>query len=76
MDSRATVNPEDREESRAIVRAVEALPPRQRAALVLRRFHGLDYAEIAASVGGTEATARANVYQAVKKLRAALGGAR
>jgi RNA polymerase sigma factor (sigma-70 family) len=69
-------SPEDREEVRAVVHAVQALPPRQRAALVLRRFHGLDYAEIAASVGGTEVTARANVYQAVKKLRAALGGAR
>ena len=69
-------SPEDREELRAVVRAVEALPPRQRAALVLRRFHGLGYAEIAASVGGTEASARANVYQAVKRLRATLGGAR
>jgi DNA-directed RNA polymerase specialized sigma24 family protein len=51
---------------------VDALPPRQRAALMLRRFHGLAYAEIAASVGGTETAARANVYQAVRKLRAVL----
>jgi RNA polymerase sigma factor (sigma-70 family) len=71
-----TTSPEDREEVRAVVRAVHALPPRQRAALVLRRFHGLDYAEIAATVGGTEASTRANVYQAVKKLRATVGGAR
>jgi RNA polymerase sigma-70 factor, ECF subfamily len=63
-----------RAEVRAIARAVEALPPRQRAALVLRRFDGMEYAEIAAAVGGTAETARANVYQAMRKLRAALGG--
>jgi RNA polymerase sigma-70 factor (ECF subfamily) len=70
----ARVSPEDRERVRAIARAVEALPPRQRGALMLRQFHGLSYAEIAASVGGNEAAARANVYQAIRKLRAALGG--
>src|SRR5438132_114264 len=66
-------SPERREELRAMKRAVEALPPRQRAALMLRQFQGLGYAEIAASLGGNEVAARANVYQALKKLRAALG---
>ena len=69
-------SPERREELRAMKRAVEALPPRQRAALMLRQFQGLGYAEIAASLGGNEVAARANVYQALKKLRAALGEAR
>src|SRR5881396_2337938 len=64
---------ERREELRAVRRAVEALPPRQRAALMLRQFQDLGYAEIAATLGGNEDTARANVYQALKKLRAALG---
>jgi len=41
---------------------------------MLRQFHGLAYAEIATTLGGNEAAARANVYQAIKKLRAALGG--
>ena len=45
----------------------------QRAALMLRCFEGLDYTEIAASVGGSAEAARANVYQAMRKLRAALG---
>lgn len=63
---------EQREQMRAVVRAVEALPPRQRAALMLRQFHGMRYAEIAASTGGSEASARANVYQAIKKLRETL----
>jgi RNA polymerase sigma-70 factor (ECF subfamily) len=65
---------EQREEVRAVARATGMLPSRQRAALMLRQFHGLGYAEIAATLGGNEAAARANVYQAVKKLRAALGG--
>ncbi|TMB22248.1 MAG: RNA polymerase sigma factor [Deltaproteobacteria bacterium] len=64
---------ERREELRAVRRAVEALPPRQRAALMLRQFQDLGYAEIAATLGGNEDAARANVYQALKKLRAALG---
>lgn len=53
----------------AVAAAVEELPYRQRAALILRKFQGLSYEEIAGSMGSTEATARANVYQALKKLR-------
>jgi len=64
--------PERREQLRAVVRAVEALPPKQRAALMLRQFHGMSYAEIAASTGGSQTSARANVYQAIKKLRESL----
>ncbi len=63
---------ERREELRAVRRAVEALPPRQRAALMLRQFHDLGYAQIAATLGGNEVAARANVYQALKKLRTVL----
>jgi len=64
---------EERADLRAVARAVGMLPPRQRAALMLRCFQGLDYAEIAASVGGSAEAARANVYQGMRKLRAALG---
>jgi RNA polymerase sigma factor (sigma-70 family) len=67
---------EQGEELRAVTRAVQSLPPRQRAALMLRQFQGLAYTEIALSLGGSEAGARANVYQALKKLRAALGDSR
>jgi RNA polymerase sigma factor (sigma-70 family) len=63
---------EQREQLRAVAHAVEALPPKQRAALMLRQFQGLNYAEIATSLGGNSASARANVYQAIKKLREAL----
>ncbi len=59
--------PEQREQLLALHRAVDRLPPRQRAALMLRQFQGLGYAEVAATLGGTEQSARANVYQALKK---------
>ena len=49
--------------------AVMALPDRQRAALMMRKYQQLEYGEIAAALGGSEETARANVYQALKKLR-------
>jgi len=54
----------------AVVRAVETLPDQQRAALIMRKYQELSYAEIAAALECTEAAARANVYQAVKKLQA------
>lgn len=48
---------------------VAALPDRQRVALTLRVSAGCDYDEIARRMGGTTAGARANVHQALKKLR-------
>jgi RNA polymerase sigma-70 factor, ECF subfamily len=49
--------------------AVDRLPRRQREALILRKYQGLDYATIAALQGNTPAAARANVYQALRRLR-------
>jgi RNA polymerase sigma-70 factor (ECF subfamily) len=51
---------------------IETLPPKQRAALVMRYVQELDYAEIASALGCSEDSARANVYQAIKRLRVAL----
>jgi len=53
----------------AVARAVENLPDQQRAALIMRKYQELSYAEIAAALDCTEAAARANVYQAVRKLQ-------
>jgi RNA polymerase sigma-70 factor (ECF subfamily) len=53
--------------------AIAALPTKQRAALVLRHVQGLDYAEIAQALGCSEDSARANVYQALRRLRRELG---
>jgi RNA polymerase sigma-70 factor (ECF subfamily) len=60
----------ERTQLAAVKRAVQALPERQRAALLLRKYQELEYAEIAATLGCSETAARANVYQALKKLRA------
>ena len=49
--------------------AVERLPEKQRLALVLRKYHALTYKEIGDAMGGTAEAARANVYQALKRLR-------
>jgi RNA polymerase sigma-70 factor (ECF subfamily) len=59
---------------REVARAVEALPTRQRAAIVQRKYQGLSYAEIAASLGCSEDTARAHVYQGLSRLRAQFRG--
>jgi RNA polymerase sigma-70 factor (ECF subfamily) len=49
---------------------VAELPERQREVFVLRNFEGLSFAEIATVLGCSAETARANEYQALKKLRA------
>lgn len=53
----------------ALWTAVAALPERQRQALTLRVADELEYEEIARRLGCTPEAARANVYQATKKLR-------
>jgi RNA polymerase sigma factor (sigma-70 family) len=52
-----------------IWKAVRALPPRQRVAVVHRHVLDRPYAEIAELMATSEETARANVYQGTKKLR-------
>jgi RNA polymerase sigma-70 factor (ECF subfamily) len=53
--------------------AVIALPPKQRAVFVMRQQEGLSYVEIASILGLSEGGVRANYFQALKKLRRALG---
>ncbi len=50
---------------------VQALPPKQRVALVLRKYHEYGYAQIAEILNSSEAAARANVHEALMKLRGA-----
>ena len=52
-----------------IARAVEELPYQQRAALIMKKYQELSYPAIAAALDCSEDAARANVYQAIKKLR-------
>jgi RNA polymerase sigma factor (sigma-70 family) len=48
---------------------MSALPAKQREALQLRYFAGLDFAEIAAALDCSQEGARANVSQAMRKLK-------
>lgn len=49
--------------------AVNSLPLKQKACVALRYLNDLDYPEIAAIVGCSEVSARANVAQAIRRLR-------
>jgi RNA polymerase sigma-70 factor (ECF subfamily) len=64
-------------DARDLLREVEAfvdgLPLKQRVALVQRKYHDLSYAEIAANLRCSEAAARANVHEALRKLRERFG---
>jgi RNA polymerase sigma-70 factor (ECF subfamily) len=59
----------ERTQLAAVKQAVMELPVRQRAALMMRKYQELEYTEIAAALDCSEDSARANVYQALKKLR-------
>lgn len=50
-------------------RAIARLPGKQGQALMMRKFAGLEYAEIAEALNCSAESARACVYQALKKLR-------
>ncbi|HET9422350.1 MAG TPA: SigE family RNA polymerase sigma factor [Nocardioides sp.] len=56
----------------AVWRVCEGLPPQQRAAVVLRYYEDLEYAEIAAVLGVAEPTARSHVHRALTALRGEL----
>ena len=50
-------------------RSIARLPGKQGQALMMRKFAGLEYAEIGAALNCSAESARASVYQALKKLR-------
>jgi RNA polymerase sigma-70 factor (ECF subfamily) len=52
--------------------AVEALPERQRAAVVLHKYHDMDYAEIAASLECSASAVKSLLFRAYENLRASL----
>ena len=54
----------------ALCERVAALPPKQRAAVVLRFALDLRYREVGEALGCSEAAARRNVHEAVRALRA------
>ena len=58
---------------RAVEIFIAELPPKQRVALVQRKYLEQGYAEIAAALGTSEEAARRNVHEALRKLRAQFG---
>ncbi len=60
---------ETRQLAQALRRMIRALTPRQRSALLLKKYEGLPYADVADILGCSEENARAQVYQAMKKIR-------
>ena len=54
-------------------RAVGALPPMQRAAVIHRYVLDLTYADVATALGCSEEAARANAYEGRRKLRSMQG---
>ncbi|MFQ5520197.1 MAG: RNA polymerase sigma factor [Candidatus Methylomirabilia bacterium] len=62
-------------EVRMLIEAiVGGLPLRQRLAFILRKIHGLDYEVIARTLDCSADSARAHVYQALRKIREGLNG--
>jgi RNA polymerase sigma-70 factor (sigma-E family) len=53
----------------AVWAAVRALPPRQRAVVVLRYYEGLSEAEIADALGCSRGTVKSQAYDALRNLR-------
>ena len=53
--------------------AVSALPEKQRAAVILRIYHGLSHKEISEVLGCSVGTVKANYFHAIRNLRKSLG---
>lgn len=64
---------ERREELAGLIRRLHALPPRQRAAIVMRELEGLGHAEIAAALGLSGGAARQAIHRARQALRDGVG---
>jgi len=63
-----------RETHTVIEGVVDALPLKQRTAFVLRKIHELDYETIARTLDCSADSARAHVFQALRKIRHRLNG--
>jgi RNA polymerase sigma-70 factor (ECF subfamily) len=67
-------NLEKREDEQRIRKALSALTPEQREAILLSRYQGLSYAEIAQISGCSEGAVKTRVFRAMETLKKALGG--
>jgi len=55
--------------SRQVRRAIEALPDKQRAAVIMHKYHELDYVQIGRAIGCTPAAVKALMFRAYETLR-------
>ncbi|HET7454369.1 MAG TPA: RNA polymerase sigma factor [Solirubrobacterales bacterium] len=69
----AAAEVEAREELRALMERLQALPETQRAALVMRELEGLSHEEIAAALGVSGGAARQAIFRARAALREGFG---
>jgi len=67
-------NLERREDEQMIQKALTALTPEQREAILLSRYQGLSYAEIAKIAGCSEGAVKTRVFRAMETLKKALAG--
>ena len=65
---------ERREDEQRIQRALQALTAEQREAILLSRYQGLSYAEIAQIAGCSEGAVKTRVFRAMETLKKALTG--
>src|SRR5438132_9498517 len=69
-------NLERRQDEQRIQKALSALTPEQREAILLSRYQGLSYAEIAQISGCSEGAVKTRVFRAMETLKKALAGER
>jgi RNA polymerase sigma-70 factor (ECF subfamily) len=74
LDQSPDRNLEQRENEERIQRALKALTPEQREAILLSRYQGLSYAEIAQISGCSEGAVKTRVFRAMETLKKALLG--
>lgn len=67
-------NLEQRENEQRVQRALMALTPEQREAILLSRYQGLSYAEIAQIAGCSEGAVKTRVFRAMETLKRELTG--
>lgn len=65
---------ERRENEKLVRKALEALTAEQREAILLSRYHGLSYAEIAQIAGCSEGAVKTRVFRAMETLKKTLAG--
>ena len=65
---------EQRENEKLVRKALQALTPEQREAILLSRYQGLSYAEIAQIAGCSEGAVKTRVFRAMETLKKTLAG--